>query len=664
MTVDNADYSARVHARAIALIRTVLEITAAAGSGHPTSAASLAHLVTILLYEHMHVDPAQPRHPGSDRLVISEGHACPIVYAAAADLGFAIGKTPGELRPMTNADAMRLRQLDSFIDGHPNPAEGFPFFDAATGSLGQGLSIAAGLALAARLQHLSRRVYCIIGDGESREGQISEALDFIIDYRLHNVCPIFNCNSYGQSAGVSAQQSAAVLEKKLTAAGFIVCRVDGHDPLAIREALRQHDQHSRKVSNPVMAVVAQTIKGWGAPLMHGNGLHGKAFSGDKLALIQAELALAAQRLAGNAQPLALPQRPLPPLPPAAKAAPIFPLPLAKSDLPNHNGKPWLSTRKAYGLALRALGIANSDIVALDADVSNSTYAQLFADEPQLQARFFECRIAEQNMLSVAVGLAVAGKVPFVSTFGKFLVRAFDQLEMAMITRANIKLVGSHCGVSLAADGPSQMALADATFCRAYAGVCNDNVPALYVLTPADAVAAYQLTIAMAQHNGACYLRTQRPDVPLLYAADTVFKLGGHQLVESGKHLLLVATGYMVHEAKKAAVILRRHGIEPTIIDLYSLPFAATPLVNLARANNHKVLTLEDNYAGAYGSSVAEVMAAAAPDVQVQQLYVKRIPKSGLTPDDLLTYVGLNADAIAAAARQQVETAAASDETVS
>src|SRR6266705_626140 len=274
---------ASVHAKAIALIKLSLEMTTAAGSGHPTSAASLAHLVTLLMYHHMRYDPAYPNHPAADRLVLSEGHACPIVYAAAADLGLAIGQDPQHWRPMTRDEALRLRAIDSEIDGHPNPAAGFPFFPAATGSLGQGLSIANGLALAARLDGLDQRIFCLIGDGESREGQIWEAVDFLVDYHLTAVCPIFNCNGYGQSGRVSPQQAPEV-----TATNFL------HDAA-------------------------------------------------------------------------------------------------------------------------------------------------------LQERFFECRIAEQNMLSCAGDLAAGSKLPFVSTSGKFLERGYDQIEMGLMSGFPLKLVGSHVG---------------------------------------------------------------------------------------------------------------------------------------------------------------------------------------------------------------------------
>src|SRR5919202_2164316 len=264
-------FVASVHAKAIDLIKLSLDMTTAAGSGHPTSAASLAHLVTVLLYHHMRHDPADPSHPAADRLILSEGHACPIIYAAAADLGVAIGRDRAAWRPMTWQDALRLRDIGSEIDGHSNPAEGFPFFPAATGSLGQGLSIANGLALAARLDGLDKLIFCLIGDGESREGQIWEAVDFLMDHYLTAVCPIFNCNGYGQSGKVSAQQAPEVTAAKLRAAGLDVHVIDGHDPAAIQQALQAH----ATAATPC-AIVARTVKGWGFTSVLGSSVHGRA----------------------------------------------------------------------------------------------------------------------------------------------------------------------------------------------------------------------------------------------------------------------------------------------------------------------------------------------------------------------------------------------------
>ena len=514
-------FAASVHAKAIELIKLAIEMTTVAGSGHPTSAASLAHLVTVLMYHHMRHDTAGPTHPAADRLVLSEGHACPIIYAAAADLGIAIGRDRAAWRPMTRDDALRLRDIESEIDGHPNPAEGFPFFPAATGSLGQGLSVAAGLGLAARLDRVDKRIFCLIGDGESREGQIWEALDFIADYRLTAVCPIFNCNGYGQSDRVSPQQSPEVTAAKLQGAGFDVQIINGHRPTEIQQALTQHTAHSQNPAATPFAIVAKTIKGWGFSAVLGSNMHGQPVAkDDKHKVLDALDAMAQQMGAvwseGDLR--------IPPTPAAAplRAEPVRQAPTFIEALKQFGREKvletgTLATRKAYGIALQALGHANPRIVALDGDVRNSTYSEYFYNDSVLRDRFFECKIAEQHMISCAGGLAAGGKLPFVSTFGKFVMRGDDQLEMALISRFNLKVVGSHAGVSLAADGPSQMALPDVAFFRAWTTVrTRMGKPVLYLLQPADAYAAYALTVAIAEHDGACYMRTLRPDraIPL------------------------------------------------------------------------------------------------------------------------------------------------------
>ena len=299
-------------------------MTAAAGSGHPTTGASLGHLVTVLMYTHMRWEPNNPAHPSSDRLVLSEGHAVPIVYAACADLGVAIGKDKASWRPMTREDAMQLRAIDSVVDGHPNPAEGFPFFDAATGSLGQGLSVSAGLAGAAKLDGLDKRIFCIIGDGESREGQNWEAIDFIKDHNLKAVCPIFNSNVWAQSDKVSPQQSAEELTKKLEAYGFKVLVIDGHNPTAIQEALSQHAQTMHDPQAAPTAIVAKTVKGWKQPeRARAWRHHGKPAEGDDLTKALAELDETAHKV-GAASDMAL-KIPLmsPSKPEAPKVQPVM-----------------------------------------------------------------------------------------------------------------------------------------------------------------------------------------------------------------------------------------------------------------------------------------------------------------------------------------------------
>lgn len=644
--------TAAIHAKAVDLTKLAIEMTTAAGSGHPTSAASLAHLVTVLMYSHMRYDPQQPGLTTADRLVLSEGHACPIVYAAAADLGMQIGRTPATQRAMSREDALTLRDIQSEMDGHPNPAEGFPFFAAATGSLGQGLSVAAGLALAARLDGLDQRIFCLIGDGESREGQIWEAVDFIVEHALTAVCPIFNCNGQGQNGVVSLQQSPEVTADKLLTAGFEVHIIDGHDPDAIQQALHIHATHSMSDDAAPVAIVAKTIKGWGFTDVLGSDVHGQPVPKDDLARALAALDQMAAKLGAQPQAFSLPglSAVVPPTLPPRQGVPTFEQALAQFGHDQVKASGQFATRKAYGVALQALGHANSRVVVLDGDVYNSTYAEDFARDPDLKRRFFDGRIAEQHMVSCAGGLAAGGKLPFVSTFGKFLIRGYDQLEMNLVSRLNVKYVGSHTGVSLASDGPSQMALPDVAFFRALTTAQDPmGKPMMYILNPADAYATYALTLAMAAHDGSCYLRTARPDVPFLYRDSTPFALGGHQVLATGQALLLVAAGYMVHEAKTAVEQLHADGVDATLVDLYSLPFEAESLRELARQNQGRVLTVEDNYGAGLGTAVAEVLIGHVSEVTVQQLHVRQIPKSGRTPNDVLRYLGLSADDILQAA---------------
>lgn len=650
-------FDSTVHAKAIDLTKLSYEMTAEAGSGHPTTSASLSHLVAVLMYNHMRYEPSNPSHPGSDRLVLSEGHAVPIVYAACADLGVYIGRDKGERRPMTREDAMSLREIDSVVDGHPNPIEGFPFFDTATGSLGQGLSHAAGLAAAARLDGLDKRIYCIIGDGESREGQIWEALDFIVDQHLSGVCPIFNANEYAQSAPVSPQQDSGSLVDKLKAFGYDVLEIDGHNPSAISDALSKHAQQAHDPDAAPIAVVANTVKGWGSPSQQGMGHHGKPAEGDDLTQALKELDAKAKEVGASADtkleiPLMTPRKP----DAANKSQPMTMVEAMKAyGQASALDKGVYATRKAYGLALRALGHANSEVVALDADVKNSTYAEWFAKDEALKDRFFECRIAEQNMFSVAAGLSAGGKIPFASTFAKFVTRGYDQIEMAVNSGANFKVVGSHAGISLAADGPSQMSLPDIAWFSSFTRMAlPDGERGFYLLQPSDAYSAYALTLAMAEHDGPVYMRTLRPETEFLYGENDTFALGGHEVLTEGRDLLIIASGYMVHEANKALERLDSEGIDATLVDLYSLPFDEEAILDLANDHNGMILTLEDNYGGGFGSAVADAVAADGGGFTVNQMYVKNLPKSGREPEDLLNYCGLTSEHIVQKAMQMLE----------
>lgn len=642
-----------VHAKAIELCKLTLEMTTRAAAGHPSSSLSLAHIVTCLMYGAMRYDPGDPWDPAADRLVLSEGHAVPIVYAAYADLGGMVGDRPANARPLRVQDLEGLRKFDSVLDGHPNPAEGFPFFDAATGSLGMGLSVAAGLALAARLDALERRIYCIIGDGESREGQVAEALDFIADQKLSHVCAIFNCNAQGQAGLVSVQQSPEALAKKLDAYGWTVTTVDGHDPDAIRSELESFEK-----SPAPFAIIARTVKGWGVEEFQRSNYHGKPLSEDQLPAAFASLDQMRRRFEGQAGHSVerMAQRRGASRPPTSTAEGKIKLPpfgecLKNAGLSAALAKRQLSTRRAYGAALAALGAADPRIVALDGDVGNSTFSEIFARQhPQ---RFFECKIAEQNMVSAAVGLAAAGKIPFANSFAKFVGRAYDQVELAAISRANIKLVGSHSGLGPASDGPSQMALADVGFFRALAGVDNGRgQPACVLFQPADAVAAHRMTELMANHRGMCYMRTHRPDVPIIYDFEEAFEVGGCKILQSGDAITLVASGFMVHEARRACEELARGGLACTLIDAYSLPLNTAPILDCATRTRGLVLTVEDNYAGGFGAALAEA-AAQRGDIRVEQMLVPRIPKSARKPEELLEQYGLSSQAIAERAHAMI-----------
>lgn len=653
-------FDSTIHAKAVELTRLGYQMIAQAGSGHPTTCASLSHIVSVLMYKHMRYEPANPGHPSSDRLVLSAGHAVPIVYAACADLGIHMGKDKNNLRAMTRADAMTLRDIGSVIDGHPNPAEGFPFFDTATGSLGQGLSHAAGLAAAAKINGLDKRIFCIIGDGESREGQIWEAIDFIQDHKLKAVCAIFNCNVFGQSDEVSFQQSAETTAMKLDAAGFDVLTIDGHAPSQIEDALSRHVQAQLDPKAAPIAIVAKTQKGWGSPSQQGPGHHGKPAAGEGLATAIAELEATGRSLGATADtPLkADMMSPKKPEPAQLQAVVGFNDAMKQFGLEAAFEKGKFATRQAYGVALRAIGHAHLGVVALDADVSNSTFSDMFLKDEALADRFLECRIAEQNMFAVAAGLSAAGKVPFCSTFAKFVARGYDQIEMAVNSGANFKIIGSHAGISLAADGPSQMSLPDVAWFRAFTTMRRQNgTPGFYVLQPSDAYQAYALTVAMAEYDGPCYMRTLRPETEFLYGENDKFTLGGHEVLTEGRDLLIIASGYMVHEANKALDELDAQGIDATLVDLYSLPFDAEAILDLANDNNAMILTLEDNYGGGIGSAVADVAAEDGGGFTVQQLHVRNLPKSGRTTDDVMAYCGVSAKDIVAKAMSMLELSA-------
>jgi transketolase len=643
--------AAAIHAKAIELGKLALRMTSVAGSGHPSSALSLAHIVTYLMYREMRFDPADPTNAAGDRLVLSEGHAVPIVYAGYAELGGKVAAGPAGAEGSTTlkpSDLDSLRALGSVLDGHPNPAEGVPFFDAATGSLGMGLSVGAGLALAARRDGTGRRVFVIIGDGESREGQIWEAADFVVDHKLVNVCAIFNCNGKGQAAEVSGQQSADRLAAKLNAFGWEVVSIDGHDPDQITTAFGKFGQTAKP-----LAVVARTIKGWGVKELLTGNWHGKPLPEkelpDGIRSLDAKLAeLGVSPAAGAA--LGRPKIPAQPkLATRVSAAdarwPDYKSAMAGAGLGSAVEKNSLATRRAYGAALKVAGDLVPQVVVLDADVSNSTFSEIFAKaHPD---RFFECKIGEQNMVSTAAGLAAAGYIPYVNTFAKFISRAYDQVELAAISRANVKLVGSHAGISLAADGPSQMAVVDVAFFHSLSSVRGDDrvSPACWFFSPADGLSAYHCTRLMTNVRAMCYMRTYRPEVPLLYAPDANFELGGFGTFNPGGDIALVSGGYMVHVVKQAAELLAKQGVRATIVDLYCLPVHGERLLETLKRAGSRALVAEDNYGGGLGSIVSEI-AAADGSARVESRICQRIPKSARTTEEILDYCGVGARQVA------------------
>ncbi|HEX2956593.1 MAG TPA: transketolase [Chitinispirillaceae bacterium] len=638
----------RIHEKAVELCKQVLLMTTISGSGNPSSSLSLAHIITVLMYEIMHYSPQNPWSPANDCIILSEGHVVPIVYAAYADLGGVYGIDAEHPSKLSIEELKTLRQICSPLDGHPNPQAGFPFFDCATGSLGQGLSCAIGQILSARLQKIKKHVYVIIGDGEGREGQVWEACDYIIDHNLYEIIPVFNCNGHSQTGPVTLQQSSQKYVNKLRAFGFQTFPVEGHDPEALIKSFRKIIQQKAP-----SAIIAQTIKGWGVPHLQDPFHNVKSLKESDLTDAFTKLEATIPNIkdsspeTGSIARGILYPTPAPDYPADTSVlhTDLFPDPDFEKIL---QGDPYIetfrkgimSTRRAFGLALRESGYSNPYIVCLDADVCNSTFSNYFADA--FPDRFFQCGIAEQNMMSMATGLAKTGYIPFVSTFAKFMVRAFDQLELALISGANIKLCGSHAGVNTGADGPSQMGTSDLSYMCALSTVKNSNDDRLMtIFNPSCAVAAFKCVQTMMSLHHSCYLRTIRQDLPILYSPDEKFEPGDVKLIIEGKDVAMMASGYMVHACKKVVEELQDAGIHVSLYDCYTLPIKPQIIYTAAENNNGKIITVEDNYGNGLGAQIASIAALNEySTILVKQLFVKRIPKSGITAEDVLDFVGL------------------------
>ena len=588
--------------------------TSEAGSGHPSTCCSAAEIVAALFFAEMRYDPRNPQNPDNDRFVLSKGHGAPILYAAWAEVGF--------LKPEA---LLTLRQLDSDLEGHPTPR--LPFVDVATGSLGQGLAAGVGIALNARRINSDYRTYVLLGDGESAEGSVWEAASVASAYKLDSLCGITDVNAFGQSGPTQWQHDTEPLASRWRAFGWHVLTVDGHDVVEILEAF---DKARQTRGRPTM-IIARTIKGKGISLMEGkDGWHGKALKkGEELDKALAELQL---QFVPEEGPPPQPRMPRTVSRPAPRQTSIGPSAYKLGDQ--------VATREAYGAAIARLG-ADDRVVAIDGDVKNSTFSEKF--EHAHPDRFYQVYIAEQAMIGIAMGLASRGAIPFPSTFAAFLTRAYDFVRMAAISFLNVKIAGSHAGVSIGEDGPSQMGLEDLAMMRAQ--------PNITVLYPSDAVSTERLIERMAYHPGPAYMRTTRPKTPVIYGPDETFEIGGLKVVrESNSDVAsVIGAGVTLFEALKAHDELKAQGINIRVIDLYSVqPVDAAALIRCARATKGRLITVEDHYAaGGIGDAVAE---AVAPEgFTVRRLAVTEIPRSG-APAALLDRYGISVPHIVAAVK--------------
>ena len=581
--------------------------TTAAGSGHPTSCCSAADIVATLFFGHLRYDAKNPHYYNNDRFILSKGHAAPLLYAAWAENGFI---------PVSELD--KLRQFGNDLEGHPTPR--LAFADVATGSLGQGLGVGVGMALAARLDKLDYNTYVLMGDGEIAEGSVWEAASLAGIYKLNNLVGIVDANRLGQSQATAFGHDVSVYAKRFEAFGWRTEVIDGHDIEEIAEVLG-----GVGLGEKPLVIIAKTYKGAGVSFLQDqDNWHGKPLSKEEAARAIAELQPSSR--SGLGVPIPSPSS----LPAPANAAPAAypPLTYKLGEL--------IATREAYGTALVRLGEVDLRIVAVDGDTKNSTYAEKFFKK--FPERSTECFIAEQNMVAVATGFGTRGKSPFASTFATFFTRAYDQIRVAGISSANLKLVGSHVGVSIGEDGPSQMALEDIAMMRAVAGSV--------VLYPSDAVSAEKLLEQMAIHRGLQFLRTSRPKTPVIYGNDEAFPFGGAKVFKqaAGDKITVVSAGVTLFEALKAADLLKADGITITVIDAYSIkPLGRDIILAAAKKTGGTVLTVEDHYPeGGLGDAVAGELSG--DGIKVHKLAVTSLPRSGKAAE-LLAFYGLDAAGI-------------------
>jgi transketolase len=583
--------------------------SARAGSGHPTSSMSAADLAAVLIAAHWRYDFDDPKSPANDRIVFSKGHASPLVYGLFRAAGV-----------LSEEEFGTYRQFGSRLQGHPTPV--LPWVDVATGSLGQGLPIGVGMALAAkRLDRTHARIWVFCGDSEMAEGSMWEAAEHAAFYELDNLVAIIDVNRLGQRGETMHGWDLSSYSNRLRAFGWNAIEVDGHDVAAIDEAYREAESTAGRPT----AVVARTIKGKGyAPVEDTNGWHGKAIAEE-----------AVEAMGGIRNIVVRVPKPEPVTPHRFEAT--------SAQWPSYEVGSKVATRKAYGEALAALGSQRPDVVVLDGEVSNSTYAEIFKDaHPD---RFFEMYIAEQQMVAAAVGMQVVGWKPFCSTFAAFLSRAYDFVRMGAVSRATLKLCGSHAGVSIGEDGPSQMGLEDLAEFRAINGST--------VLYPCDGNQTAKLVGAMGDIDGISYLRTTRADTTVLYGPDEEFPVGGSKTLRDGDDVTIVAAGITLHEALEAAETLGADGISARVIDLYSVKPVDVETLRAAARETRGIVTVEDHWAqGGIGEAVLSALADADERPRVTLLAVRELPGSG-KPAELLAAAGIDAEHIADAARSLV-----------
>ncbi|CAH8473361.1 unnamed protein product [Schistosoma mattheei] len=600
-----------------------VKATEAAGSGHPTSCSSLAEIMSVLFLKEMHYKPQSPKNPSNDRFVLSKGHAAPILYAAWAQVGL-----------FPESELLNLRQIDSDLEGHPTPR--LSFVDVSTGSLGQGVSNAAGMAYVGKyIDKASYRVYCVVGDGESAEGSIWEAIAFSSYYKLDNLVIIFDVNRLGQSQPTQLQHHLETYRLRTEAFGCHSIVVDGHN---IEELLKAFSC-ARTVKNKPVALICKTYKGQDFPgIADQENWHGKPL-GSKAKEVLDYLNAQLSKTSVGSYPL--PSKPLDDCS-ELKLMGTIKLP----SPPQYKIGDMVATRLAYGTALSRIGQTCDRVIGLDGDTKNSTFSIKLRDVKPDQ--FVECFIAEQNLVGVAIGCAARGRtIPFVSTFAAFLTRSFDQIRMGAISQTNCNFAGSHVGVSIGEDGPSQMALEDMAMFRSVIGST--------VFYPSDAVSTERAVELAANTVGICYIRTGRPNQPVIYSPEECFCIGKGKVVRTagptGDHLTVVGGGITITEALKAANILAAENINIRVIDPFTIkPIDAELLAKAVKETCNKVLTVEDHAPeGGIGDAVSAALSQCGVDHTVQRLAIREVPRSG-KPEELLAKYGVDANAIVRAVK--------------